>query len=143
MHPQAYLPWLCCDRGVHVHSGGLETLHCTVALYDTMDAALLVASKVIFGCVEPTPSSLVLATAQLPHRTCPSFYTPTPPYPSGRYVLCFHAVGMWVFYAALSTRRLNPELEQRGFTMFAEAAFTTVSAFANAGWVTAPPSACL
>ena len=40
---------------------------------------------------------------------------------------------MWVFYAALTTRRQNPELVARGYTLFAEAAFTSVSAFANAG----------
>ncbi len=37
--------WCVCDCG----SAGLENLHITVALYDTLDAALLVASQVIFG----------------------------------------------------------------------------------------------
>ncbi len=62
---------------------------------------------------------------------CTTEVMPCPP--CRRYLLFFHAFGMWVFYAALTTRRQNPELVARGYTLFAEAAFTTVSAFANAG----------
>jgi Trk-type K+ transport system membrane component len=77
-----------------------QTLQVTTALYDTLDAALLVAIRVVAA-----------------------------------YVVFWHAVGFLVLYAALTTRPQNPELTERGFTHVADAAFTTVSAFANAGFV--------
>ena len=49
----------------------------------------------------------------------------------------------WVLYAALGVRPENPELTARGYTRYADAAFTTISAFANAGFVLASTNWCV
>ena len=57
------------------------------------------------------------------------------------YVAGFHVVGMWVLYGGLMIKPHNPELRDRGITVFADAAFSTVSAFGNAGFMIASDNA--
>jgi Trk-type K+ transport system membrane component len=57
------------------------------------------------------------------------------------YVLLFQAIGMWMYFAALSVQPQNPELVGRNITQYADAGFTTVAAFGNAGFMLASNNA--
>jgi Trk-type K+ transport system membrane component len=51
------------------------------------------------------------------------------------YVMVFHVVGVLLLFGALHIKPHNPELVGRGFSRFVDSVFTTVSAFANAGFM--------